>query len=93
MISVLTHIKVEAYAKWRPVFDDLNSLRQAYGLISERVLRNAVDPNEVFVEMNFRDATRARAYMTSSELRAGMQRAGVIPRPVGCCSYTRLLDP
>jgi len=81
MITVLTHIKVQEYARWRPVFDDMNTLRQAHGLISERVLRSASNPNEVFVEMNFRDATRAHAYMASPQLREGMQKAGVLPPP------------
>lgn len=81
MITVLTHVQVQEYAKWRPVFDELNPLRQAHGLISERVLRKASNPNDVFIEMNFRDAARAHAYMASPELRAGMQKAGVIPPP------------
>lgn len=81
MLTVLSHVKVQSYAKWRPVFDDLNTLRQAHGLISERVLRNASNPNDVFIEMDFREAIQARAYMSSPELRAGMQKAGVIPPP------------
>lgn len=81
MVTVLTHIKVQEYAKWRPVFDELLSLRQAHTLISERVLRNQANPNEVFVSMDYRDGAAARAYMTSPELRQGMQRAGVLPPP------------
>ncbi len=81
MLTVLTHIKVQDYAKWRPVFDELKSLRDAHSLESERVFRNTANPNEVFIEMNYRDAAGARAYMSSPELRAGMQKAGVIPPP------------
>jgi hypothetical protein len=81
MITVLTHIRVREYSKWRPVFDELKSLRDAHGLVSEQVLRNAANPNEIFVEMNFREAAAARAYMTSNDLGQGMQRAGVLPPP------------
>jgi hypothetical protein len=81
MITVLTHIKVQDYAKWRPVFDELKALRDTHSLESEQVFRNNANPNEVFIEMHYRDAAQARAYMTSPELRAGMQRAGVLPPP------------
>lgn len=81
MITVLSHIKVREYAKWRPVFDELKPLRDSHSLVSEQVLRNSANPNEVFVEMNFRDAAAARAYMTSNDLRQAMQRAGVLPSP------------
>lgn len=81
MVQVLTHIKVQDYPKWRPVFDELKGLREAHGLISERVFRSAANPNEVFIEMDYRESEAARAYMTSTQLREGMQRAGVIPPP------------
>lgn len=81
MITVLTHLKVRDYAKWRPVFDELKALRDTHGLESEQVFRSSANPNEVFIEMRYRDAAQARAYMSSPELRAGMQRAGVLPPP------------
>lgn len=81
MLTVLTHIQVQDYAKWRPVFDELKALREAHSLTTERVLRSTANPNEIFIEMNYRDAAAGRAYMTSPELRAGMQKAGVLPPP------------
>lgn len=81
MLTVLTHIKVQDYAKWRPVFDELKSLRDAHSLEAESVYRNSANPNEVFIVMHYRDAAGARAYMASPELRAGMQKAGVLPPP------------
>lgn len=81
MLTVVTHIQVQDYAKWRPVFDELKSLRDAHSLESERVLRSTARPNDVLVEMNWRDTGGARAYMASPELRTAMQRAGVIPPP------------
>lgn len=81
MVTVFTHVRVQDYAKWRPVFDELLSLRQAHTLVSERVWRNQANPNEVYIAMDYRDGAGARAYMTSSELRQGMQRAGVLPPP------------
>lgn len=81
MLQVLTHIKVKSYAEWRPVFDQLRIARDEHSLVTERVFRSATNPNEVFIEMDFGDATQARAYMTSPELRDGMQRGGVLPTP------------
>lgn len=81
MLTVLSQVKVQDYAKWRPVFDEAKPLRVAHSLESERVFRNAANPNEVIVEMKFRDAAGAHAYLALPELRATMQRAGVIPPP------------
>jgi len=81
VFQVLTHIKVNKYAAWRPVFDELKGEREAHSLISERVFRSAANPNEVFIEMDFADVQKAREYMTSAALREGMQRAGVLPPP------------
>jgi len=81
MFTILTHAQVQDYAKWRPVFDEFKSLRDAHSLESERVFRNAANPNNVFIEMKFRDEAGAHAYMALPELRAQMQKAGVIPPP------------
>lgn len=53
MLTILSQTQVQDYAKWRPVFDELKSLRKAHSLESERVFRNAANPTEhveVFVQ-------------------------------------------
>ncbi len=81
MFTVLTQVHVKEYAKWRPVFDEMKTLRDARGLESERVYRSAANPNEVFIEMNFRKAAGAHEYTALPEVRTAMQRAGVVAAP------------
>jgi heme-degrading monooxygenase HmoA len=81
MSTLLVHHKVEDYAKWRPVFDEMGAARKAHGATGWRVLRDAADPNDIVILTEFPDADSARRYAQAPELREAMQRAGVTVRP------------
>jgi hypothetical protein len=59
MAFILTRINVGDYEQWKPMFDqDVPGARaDAKG---HRVLRNADEPNEVFVMVEFASADQAR---------------------------------
>ncbi len=82
MPSVLVRHKVEDYDKWRAVFYQHGSTREASGSQGARILRNAKDPNELVIMLEWDDLERARQFFQSEELRQRMQRAGVIGQPV-----------
>ncbi len=81
MSALTLHIKVKDYAAWRPEFDAFEKHRIAAGLTNGRVYRKAEDANDILVLFDVADVPKARAFFTSGELKAQMQKAGVIGPP------------
>jgi hypothetical protein len=73
MPFVLTRIQVGDYDAWKPMFDQdkpgARSDSQGW-----RVFRNADDPNEVFIQVEFESAEQAR------EARERLLASGVLDR-------------
>ena len=69
-------VKVQSYAAWRRVMDELRPLRVEHGQVSEEILRSAEDEHEVTVLLGWQSEERARRYYGHPELRAGVERAG-----------------
>lgn len=78
MTKLIVHHKVADYGKWREVFDSMKTVRESFGMTGEQVLRVSGNPNEIVVLIEWSGADQARAFATSSELKQGMQKAGVI---------------
>jgi hypothetical protein len=78
MTQLLVHHKVQDYAAWRPVFDEMGAVRAQNGSTGAQVFRNAADSNEIVI---IADLDNARQYAQSPELREAMQRAGVVSQP------------
>ena len=78
MPYVLSQISVEDYDKWKPVFDEFGATRQAAGSKGGFVLRDADDPNQITVLLEWDNLGNAHTYADSDELREAMQRAGVV---------------
>jgi heme-degrading monooxygenase HmoA len=81
MIYLLVHHKAEDYEKWKHVYDEHEASRKAAGSLGGRLLRNMNDGNEVVIITSWPDSERAQAFATSPDLRAAMQRAGVLGVP------------
>ena len=81
MPYLLIHHTVEDYDRWKPVFDDHESLRQAAGSKGGYLFRSADNPNEVVMIMEMEDLDRARQFTESDDLRQAMQKAGVTGPP------------
>ena len=77
----LVRHKVTDFAKWKPVFDEHGTTRQASGSKGGLLLRSADDPNEVVLLLEWDDLDRARQFAGSDDLRQAMQRAGVADQP------------
>jgi hypothetical protein len=73
MAVIITRINVGDYDAWKPMFDsDGPGARKAAK--SHRLLRNADDPNEVFIIIEFASAADAR------ESRERLLASGVLDR-------------
>ena len=79
MPAVHVRVKVEDYAKWRPVAEGMSSFRASRGSKGARVFQNVDDPNEVVLLFEWDDLDVARQTFQSDEAREAMRRAGVIP--------------
>jgi len=72
---------VNDYATWRPVYDDLESLRVQHGCTDKRVLASPEDANDLLITHEFPTVEQASAFAHDPGLREGMQRAGVAGAP------------
>jgi quinol monooxygenase YgiN len=80
MRAIVQHTCAD-YEAWRPVFDEHASARKDHGCLSERVYRDADDPNQVAVIMEWSSQAAAEGFMADASLRDAMERGGVVGPP------------
>jgi hypothetical protein len=72
---------VNDYATWRPVYDELESLRGQHGCTVATVLVSPEDGNDIFITHDFPTVEQANAFAHDPALLDGMGRAGVVGAP------------
>jgi antibiotic biosynthesis monooxygenase len=77
MPYLLVRHKVADYAKWKEAFDAGISLRRVAGEKNFRIFQSASDSNDLVMLFEWADMAKARQFMGSPVLKAGMQRCGV----------------
>jgi hypothetical protein len=77
---VFIHHPVADYDKWRPVFDADKPRRESAGLVDIAVLRDADDPNSIWI-VGDGDPATVEAMLADPELGKTMQEAGVTAPP------------
>jgi hypothetical protein len=80
MARVFIHHPVADYDKWRPVFDADKPRRAAAGLMDVAVLRDADDPNSVWI-VGDGDGGAVEKMLQDPDLAKVMQEAGVTAPP------------
>jgi hypothetical protein len=81
MALMVIHHKVRDYAVWRPAYDAHESNRVGAGITNGRVYRKAEDPNDLVILLDVADVAKARAWASGEDLKAVMQKAGVLGAP------------
>ena len=81
MVYMLVRHKVKDYAKWKPIFDQHGATRRAGGSRGATLFRSHDNPNEIVILFEWTDATKARQFADSKNLRETMERAGVVNKP------------
>ena len=81
MPYLLVRHKVQDYAKWKPGFDEHGAVRKASSSKGGLLFRNADDPNELVILLEFEDLDRAREFARSDDLRDKMRQVGVVDQP------------
>jgi hypothetical protein len=79
--NVTIHFKVKDYAAWRAGYDGHEKNRVSAGITNGRVFRRAEDPNDVVILQDVADVAKARTWLGSDDLKAEMQKSGVIGSP------------
>ena len=83
MADFLTIIhECKDFRTWRAVHDGDAAHWRAAGLTELFLLQSAGDPNRVALAFGVGDPAKAKAMVTSGELRETMQRAGVVGGPL-----------
>jgi antibiotic biosynthesis monooxygenase (ABM) superfamily enzyme len=81
MAYMFVRHSVKDYEAWKSVFDSVLDLRTRSGEKSYQIMREGNGSNELFVLFRWDNLDNARKYADSSELKEGMQQAGVIGKP------------
>jgi hypothetical protein len=79
--NLTVHIKVKDYATWRTAYDGHEKGRASAGITNGRVFRSAEDPNDVVILQDVADVAKARTWFGSDDLKATMQKSGVLGSP------------
>jgi hypothetical protein len=79
--NLTVHFKVKDFNAWRTGYNENENGRQSAGITNGKVFRSADDPNEVVVLQDVADVAKARTWLGSDEMKAGMQKRGVIGSP------------
>jgi hypothetical protein len=79
--NVTIHLKVKDYATWRTAYDGHEKGRVSAGITNGRVFRSAEDPNDVVILQDVADVAKARTWFGSDDLKAAMQKSGVLGSP------------
>jgi hypothetical protein len=81
MIYVLVHHEVADYPAWKSAFDAALDWRQKGGERSCRIFHSAGNINDLTLLFEWESLEKARAFMTSDELKTRMVKAGVRGQP------------
>ncbi|MCH7897044.1 MAG: cyclase [candidate division NC10 bacterium] len=81
MAYILIRHKVADFGKWKPMYEDHRSAREAAGLKDLHLWRNEGDPTEIIVLFEASDLAKAKEFVGSSDMKEKMQAAGVQGAP------------
>ena len=81
MAYMFVRHKVKGYEAWKSVFDSVSDLRRRNGEKAYQILRQDNGSSEIFAMFKWDSMDNARKYASSPELKAAMERAGVVGKP------------
>ncbi len=75
----LARLKVEDYAKWKPVFDEIAPSRKASGGAKNGILfQDADKPNEITILIEWDNLENARKFIQSEDVKKSLKKSGTI---------------
>ena len=82
MASMLVQHHVKDFAAWKKTYDSMAELRRSNGELTDKIYRDAGDPNKLTLIFKWTSLADAQKYAGSPELKAAMEKAGVDGAPV-----------
>ena len=79
--NLTLHFKVKDFKAWRTAYNGNEKSRLSAGITNGRVFHSADDPNDVVVLQDVSDVAKARTWLGSEDLKAAMQKSGVVGSP------------
>jgi hypothetical protein len=79
--NLTLHFKVKDFKAWRTAYNGNEKSRLSAGITNGLVFHSADDPNEVVVLQDVADVAKARTWLGSEDLKAAMQKSGVLGSP------------
>lgn len=79
-LGIVKH-QVNDFAAWRAVYEEVQPLRESFGVTDAQVMQDPNDKNAVTVLHWFATPEKAEAFVASPDLKAAMGRAGVAGAP------------
>ena len=79
--NMTVHLKVKDFNAWRASYDGHKKDRASAGITNGRVFRSPDDPNDVVILQDVADVSKARTWYGSSEMKAVMEKSGVVGSP------------
>jgi hypothetical protein len=80
-VRMFVRHEVTDYAAWRKGYDAFDIARRKLGVTGQAVYQSVDNPNDVTVTHDFKTADKAKAFASSAELKAAMEKAGVKGTP------------
>lgn len=79
-LGIIRHTVTE-FDKWHAVYDEVQPLRDKYGITDASVLQNPDDANDVTVLHWFPSLDKAQGFLGDQDLKDAMARSGVNAPP------------
>ena len=79
--NLTIHLKVKDFNAWRTSYNGGEQNRLSASITNGRVFRNADDQNDVVILQDVADVAKARTWFGSDDLKAAMQKSGVLGSP------------
>jgi hypothetical protein len=79
--NLTVHLKVKDFSAWRTSYNGHEKERASAGITNGRVFRSPEDPNDVVILQDVADVSKARTWLTSNEMKAVMEKSGVLGSP------------
>ena len=74
----LVRLKISDYAKFKPIFDQVSTVRKAHGSKGGTLFREAGSLNEVTVLLEWDNLENARKFYQSDDIKKALQKSGNI---------------
>jgi hypothetical protein len=80
-VRMYIHHEVADYPAWRKVYDAFAGGQRKLGVTRQAVYQSIENPNDVTVTHDFRTTEKAKAFLSSPEVKSTMDKAGVKGTP------------